>query len=296
MLGRDVFVRAPPPLVGRAVLVCAPPPMVGRAALVRGPPLGGACCVSACPPRWWWLAWVVVVCWVGSGCGFVVCFAGVGAVLLCAPPLLGRAVFLRAPPPWWGVLCRRGWVSVRGVVAGSMLRLFCWFAVVFAAVRPTLSGVGCLWCLPGRGRCCSGAWPPAVGACCVCAWPPALWSVPCWCVDPPLVGRALLVCGPPHDGACCVGAWLPFWWGLQCWCLPAAVMVVGSGCPRLSGGLRLRFCCLIGRGWCCAGGCPPPVGACRGCAWPSPWWGVLCRRVWVSVRGVVAGSMLGLFC
>ena len=257
--------------------------MVGRAVLVRGPSHGGAFCVGAHRPRcwcvvWWCLAWVVVVCWVAVAV-VVVLFASPG-LLLCwcvAPPLFGRAVFVSGPPPWWGVQCQRVRVSVRGVVAGSMPGLFCWFAVVSAAVRPALSGVGCLWCLSGRGWCCAPACPP-----------------------PPLLGRAVFVrapphCGagfvgvcPPHGRACCVGVWPSSWWGVLCWCVAPLVVgravlvpacrrggawfglvVFGLGCRRLLGGLRLRFFCLIGRGWCCAGACPPPpVEACRVCAWP----------------------------
>ena len=109
LLGRALFVPAPPPWWG-VLCWCAPPPwwgvprwlvaplMVGHAVLVRGPTLGGACCVGACPPRWLWVAWVVVVCWVRCGCGCVVCLAWVGAVLVPGPLLLGRAMFLRAPP------------------------------------------------------------------------------------------------------------------------------------------------------------------------------------------------------
>ena len=73
--------------------------MVGRAVLVRGSPLGGACCVAACPPRWWCLAWVVIPCWVGCRCDCVVCLAGVDAVLVRAPPLLVGACRVCACPP-----------------------------------------------------------------------------------------------------------------------------------------------------------------------------------------------------
>ena len=49
-----------------------------------------------------------------------------------------------------------------------MLGLFCWCALVSAAVRPALSGVACLWCFPGRdGRAgllsACGAPPPCPG-------------------------------------------------------------------------------------------------------------------------------------
>ena len=77
-----------------------------------------------------------------------------------------------------------------------------------------------------------------------------------------MVGRAALAGGPPHGRACCARAWPPSWWGVLCWCLPAAVVVrglvvFGLGCRRLLDGLGLLLCCLLGRGWCCAGACPP---------------------------------------
>ena len=171
LVGRAVLVRAPL-MVGRVVSACAPPPrggaccvgvcpppgvgraalasellVVGRAALVLGLPLGRACRVGACPPRSWCVVWGVVICSVGCGHRCVVGLAGVG---VCPLPCWGVQCLCVAPP-WWGVLCRRFRVSVRGVVAGWMPGWFCWFAVVCAAVRPALSGVGCLWCWPGRG-------------------------------------------------------------------------------------------------------------------------------------------------
>ena len=235
-----VCVYPPPPMVGHAVLVCAPPQwwgvlrwfvvplMVGLAVLVRAPPHGWVCCVGACPPRWWFvvwwcLAWVVVLCSVRCGCGCVVCLAGVGAVLVRGAPPVWACPVCACPPPWCGLLCRRVRVSVRGVVAGSMLGLFCWFAVVSAAVRPAMSAVGCLWCLPGRGRCCAGACPfphvlgravfvrspPHRGACSVGVCPPPWRGVLRWFVALLLVGRAVWVRGPPLGGACCVGACPP---------------------------------------------------------------------------------------
>ena len=291
---------------------------MARAALVCGPPHGGACCVGAWPPSWrgvlcWWLpavvvvhglvwwclASVVVVCWVGCGCRCDACLAWVGAVLVRAPPpLFGACRVCAWPPLWWGVLFRRVQVSVGGVGAGLMLSLFCWLAAVSAAVWPALSGVGCLWCLPGGRWCCVGACPlpPLVGACCVCAWPPPWSGVLCWCVPPPwsgvlrsfvaplMVGHAVLVPGSPLGGACCVGACPPRWWCLAC---VVVVCWLGCGCGCVV--------CLAGVGAVLVRA-PPPFGACRVCAWPPPWSGVLCRRVRVSVRRVVAGSLLGLFC
>ena len=266
----------PPPSLG-VLCWCVPPPDRGVCCVACGAPHGGACCVGAWPHSWWgvlcWcpsaavvvcgvvcLAWVVVVCSVGCGCGYVACLAGVGAVLVRAPPPPVEACRVCVwPPPSWGVLCRRVLVSVRGVVASSMLSLFCWFAVVSAAVRPALSGVGCLWCLPGRGWCCAGAClpPPCWSVLCLCVAPPMVGRAVLVCA-PPMVGRAALVCGPPPGGACCVGAWPSSWWGGLCWCLHTAVVVFGLGCCRPLGGLRLRFFCLLGRGWCWAGACPPP--------------------------------------
>ena len=415
-------------MVGRAVSVCAPLPwwgvlrwfvaplVVGPAALVGVPPLSRGCRVGACPPRSWCVVWGVVICSVGCGRGCVVGLAGVGVVLVCVPSPVGACRVCAWRPPWWGVLCRSVRVSVRGVVAGWMPALFCWSAVVSAAVQPALSGVGCLWRRPCRGWCSAGAYSPPC------------WGIPCLCLAPPLVGRAVLVRGPPLAGACCVGGRLLWWWclvwgvvglwlrlccclgrgwccagacpppcwGVSCLCVPpplvgsaaSASWGFGSWCcswldarlvllvrcclpaarPALSGVGYL--CCLPGRGWCCAGACPPPpwlgvlrlvvapiwsgvlcwcmpplllgcavlVPACRGgcvwlrllspvgwvvvvvvllawpglvlcwcvppppvgagrvCAWPPPCWGVLCRRVRVSARGVVAGWMLSLFC
>ena len=74
-------------------------------------------------------------------------------------------------------------------------------------------------------------------------------------------------------------------------------MVGGLGCRHLFGGLWSRLCCWLGRGWCCAGVCPPPLlGRAVFVRAPPPWWGVLCWRVRVSFRGVVAGWMPGWFC
>ena len=242
LLGRAVFVRGPP-LVGSAVSACSgfgswccsrldarlvllvrcclrrrtagvvgcwlsvlfawpgsvlcwfvPPPLLGRAALVCGPPHGGACCVGACPPSCWgvlcWCPpaavvvfglgcrrlldglWLPLCCWPGRGW----CCAGA-----CPPPpLLGRAVFVRgrrlvgrAVSAYWGFglwCCSR--LDARLVL------------LVRCCLRPcTACVVGCL--LPV-----------------VFAWP---GLVLCWCVPPPLFGRAVLVRGPSLGGACCVG-------------------------------------------------------------------------------------------
>ena len=95
--------------------------------------------------------------------------------------------------------------------------------------------------------------------------PPPCWGVPCLCVAPPLVGRAVLVCGPPLAGACCPGGRLLRWW-----CLVWVVVIcrVGGGCGCLVRlvGLVLCWCVpptLLGRvvfvrgpplgGECCVG-------------------------------------------
>ena len=142
----------------------------------------------------------VVGCWLSvlfSWPGFVLCW--------CVPrPLLGRAVFVRGPlhggaccvgmcpPPWWGVL---RWFVAPLMVGRAVL------------VRGT----------PPGGACCVGACPPlwwffwlgfssSVGwvavAVALFAWP---GLVPCWCVAPPLLGRAAFLRGAPLGGACCVG-------------------------------------------------------------------------------------------
>ena len=215
----------------------------------------------------------------------------------CPPPLLGGPVFVPAPSLMGCAVCAcsgfGSWCCSRldarlVLLVRCCLRcrtagdVGCWLSVVFA-----WPGLVLCWCVPPplcSGLLCLFVPHPMVGlAVLVCA--------------PPLVGRAALVCGPRHGRAWSVGAWPPSWCGVLCWCLPAAVVVFGLGCRRLFGGLRLRLCCLLGRGWCCDGACPPPPLLEQLCLCMAPlWWGVLCRRVRVSVRGVVAGSMLGLFC
>ena len=223
--GGACFVGAyPPPMLGRAVLVCGPP-MVRRAVLVRGPPQGGACCADAYLPRWWcvvwWcLAWVVVVCWVAV---VVVLFALPGLVLCwcVAPPLSGRGVFVRGPPHGGaccvGVWPPRGGACCVGLWPPSWCGVLCWCVapiIVGCAVlvpvrrgggvwcggfglgcrRPLGCGCGCVVCLAGVSAVLVRAPPPPIGACWACAWPPPWWGVPCWCVGPLMVGRAVLVC------------------------------------------------------------------------------------------------------
>ena len=284
MVGRVVLVRAPcplwgvlcwcvaPPRVGRAVLACGPS-HGRRAALLRGPPLGGACCAATWPPSWW------------------------GVLCRCVAPLMvGRAVLVpvrRGGGAWCGgvwlglLSCvppgGRHWVRVGGacggVLAGAMRGLFCLSGVVFAALESACSGgcgrrlgcgCGCVDRLARMGSvlvrgpphgwaCCVGACPPPWGgvlcrcvsdprggACCVGACPPPWWGVLCRCVP------------DPRGGACCVGARPPSQWGVPCRCLPAAVVVWGSGCRHLRGGLWLQLWCWLGRGCCCVGACPLP--------------------------------------
>ena len=127
-----------------------------------------------------------------------------------------------------------------------MRGLFCLFGVVFAAILSACShgcgrrldcGCGCVDHLAGPGAVLVRG-PPHGWAYCVVACPPPWWGVLCWCVAPPMVGRAALVCGPPlgwaycvgacppHGGACCVGVCPPpSWWGVLRWCV--APLLVG---------------------------------------------------------------------
>ena len=116
------------------------------------------------------------------------------------------------------------------------------------------------------------AWPGlnSAGAC-----SPPCWGVPCLCVPPPLVGRAVLLRGPPFAGACCVGGRLLRWW-----CLVWVVVIcrVDCGCS-----------CLVGL----AG-----VGAVMVRAPPPPCWGVSCLCVAPPLVGsaVSACSGFGSWC
>ena len=153
---------------GRVLCWCAAPLMVGRTVLVRAPPHGGVCCVGVWPPPWWGvLRWFVVPILVGR------------AVLVRAPLMVGRAVSVCAPPPWWGVL--RWFVAPlvvgRAVSVPARRGRGVWFEV-WSSVRGVVVAVVLL------------AWPGLVL---------------CWCVFPPLLGRAVFVRGPPLGGECCVG-------------------------------------------------------------------------------------------
>ena len=198
------------------VVVCGPPR--GGACCVGVWPLScwgvlrwsAVCCVVWCcvvcgagvwPPSWWGvLRWCVAPLLVGRaalGCGVLCCVALCCLWWCVAPRMLGRAALGCGPPhggaccgcvwppPCWGVLCRCVWVLVHGALAGSMLGLFCWFAVVSATLRPALSGVGCLWCLPGRD-----GWaglPSACGAPPLCPGQDGRAGLPSACGAPPRV-------------------------------------------------------------------------------------------------------------
>ena len=204
----------------------------------------------------WCLAWVVVI------------------YAACRQASLGSG--------WW----RFGGCHARFVLlVRHRLRL-----LSVGVLRWLLSAVGlrlCLCCLPSRGRCCVGAWPPLMlrpivlvcgpphgGACCVGAWPPPWWGVNCRCVHPPMVGRAVLAHGKPHGRACCVVVGPPSWWGVLCWC--EARLMVGRAVlvPARHGA------CV----WC--------GGAGLGLSSVPPG----DRHRWVRVGGVIAGAMQSLFC
>ena len=165
---------------GRVLCWCAAPLMVGRTVLVRAPPYGGACCVGVWPPPCLGvLRWFVVSLLVGR------------AVLVCAPLMVGRSVSVCPspcagaccvvfwPPPWWDVLrwCVAPLPVGRDVSVPARRGRGVWFGVS-SSVRWVVVAVVLL-----------------------------AWSglVLCWCVPPPLLGRAVFVRGPPLGGECCVG-------------------------------------------------------------------------------------------
>ena len=255
-----------------ALLVLAPLP-VGACRACAWPPLGGACCVGAGPPSrrgvlCWWPPAAVVVFGLGSrhllgGLWLrFCCWLGRGwcCAGACPPPLLGSAV---SACSGFGSSCCSGLDARLVFLVRCCLRrcttgiVRCWLSVVFA-----WPGLVLCWCVP----------PPPGGACCVGLWPPSWCRVLCWCLPPLLLGRAVLV------PACRGGS---VWFGLSSPVRWVAVAVVLLAWPVLV------LC------WCV-----PPLPC---CGLPclcvaNSWSGVLCRRVRVSVRGVVAGWMLGLFC
>ena len=237
----------------------------------------------------------------------IVLIAWPGLVLCwCAGPLMvGRVVLVRAPPPG-GVCC----IGVCPPPWSGVLR---WFVAPLMVKRVVLVRG------PPRGGACAHGGACCVGACwprwwCVMWWCLAwvvvvcwvavagvLFAWPalvlCWCVPPPLLGRAVFVRGPPlggaccvgapppHGGACCVGWWPPSWWGVLCWCV--APLLVGRAVlvpARRDGGAWFGGVCL---------GLSPSVGwvavAVVSFAWPGlvlcwcppppPCWGVPCLCV-----------------
>ena len=308
--------------------------MVGRTVLVRAPPHGWACCVGVSPPPWWGvLRWFVAPLLVGRAVLVRAPLMVGRAVSSCAPPAwwgvlrwfvaplpVGRAVSVlarRGRGVWFGVSSsvRRVVIAVvllawPGLGCAGVCPLPCW-GVPCLCLPPPLVGLAVSACSGFGSWCCSrlDARLVLLVRCClrrrtagvVGCWLSVVLASPglvlCWCVLPPLLGRAVLVRGPPLGRACCFGAWSPFslgravlvaaccgggvWFGLSSsvgWVVVAVVLLAWPG---------LVLC------WCVP---PTPVGACRVCAWPPPWWGVRCLRVRVSVRGVVAGWMPGWFC
>ena len=233
-----------------------------------------------------------------SGVGCLWCLPGPGwcSVLVRPPPPVGACRVCAWSPPWWGVLCRRVWVSVRGVVAGSLLGLFCWFAVVFAIVRPALSGIGGLWCLPGPGWCSVLVRaPPPVGACRVCAWSPPWWGralsaclgFGSWCCSRLVARLVLLVCRClRYRTAGIVG----YWWSVvfawpgrtgrpaeRIWCATPLSWPGRTGRPLER--LRCVTPCFFFAGVVALPlvfPCSPPVFLRLHSSWP---WAGVCRRV-----------------
>ena len=158
--GGACCVGAWPPLWWGVMCPCVLPPMVGRAVLARGPPHGRACCVVVGPPSWWGvLCWCVPRLMVGRA---VLLPARRGGCAWCG----GAGLGLSSVPP--GNRARVG-----GVLAGAMRCLFCWFGVVFAALRSAClggccrrsgCGWGCVVCLAGVGALLVRG-PPLGGVC-----------------------------------------------------------------------------------------------------------------------------------
>ena len=190
MLGRAVLVRAPPPcwgvlcwclpppILGRDVLVCAPPPsMPRRAVLARGPPHGRACCLIKGPPLWRRvLCWCLTRLMVGRA---VLVPVRRGGCARCGG--VGHGLSLSVLP-----VVQRRCVWVGGVFAGATPGLFCWFSVVFAALRSS----------PPYGRRVRVAVVRGLVAVVVVlfAWPGLVLR---WCMTSLMVGFAALVSAPP---------------------------------------------------------------------------------------------------
>ena len=225
---------------------CVAPVMVGRAALVCGPPLGGACCVGV---------WCIVLR------GVVLC------VVVCGPPYGGAHCVGVWPPSWWGVLC---WCVAPPMVGragsvcsgfdawcfSSLLGLFCWFVVVSAALRPALSGLGCVLCLPGQDE--QAGLPSACGAPSPLSWPTQtarplerVWcATPCFCFAGVVPLPLVFPCSPP--AFLCSRGSLPCFAVWRCLLLsppsyPTPALRVLSSAPPLPRGVAAP-----------AGGCCPP--------------------------------------
>ena len=157
-----------------------------------------------------------------------------------------------------------------------MIGLFCRFVVVSAAVRPGLSGVGCLWCLPGPdGR---AGLPSACGAPPLCPRRVGRAGLPSACGAPPRVFvlrvsspcRSFSLARPPLARVCPAQG-------------RALVFVAACCCSRttpshLRPPLRLLFLPPPFALWCPvrAGGCAPPPPLPGGLRFAP---GVVLRRV-----------------
>ena len=130
---------------------------------------------------------------------------------------------------WFGLSSPVGWVVVVVVLLAWPGLVLCWcvppppcWGVPCLCVPPPLvgpavsacSGFGS-WCcsrLDARlvllVRCCLRRRTAGVVGCLLPVVFALLGSVLCWCVPPPLLGRAVLVRGPPLGGSCCVGVFL----------------------------------------------------------------------------------------
>ena len=190
---------------------------------------------------------------------------------------------------------RHRWVRAGVVLAGVMRGLFCWFGVVFASFRSACWGgfrrrlgcrCGCAVCLAGVGvvvlrgppswwgLLCWCLAPPILGRAVLLRGPPPRWGVLCRCALPPMVGRAVLAHGPPHGRACCVVVGPPSWWGVLCWCV--APLMVGHAVLVPARRAGCAWCGGAGLGW--SSSVPP-----------ADW------RRWVRVGGVLSGPIRGLF-
>ena len=219
------------------------------AVLVRGPPHGWAYCVGACPPPWW-----SVLCWCVAPPHGGACCVG-----LSSPSWWGVLCWC-VPPSWWGVLCPCVPPPPRGGACCVGLWPPLWWGVLRWCVAPLSVGHAVL--VPARrGR---GVWSGVsssvrwtVVAVVLLAWP---GLVLCWCVPPPLLGRAVFLRGPTL-----VGSAMSACSGFGSWC-----------CSRLDARLVLLVRCCLRRHTAGVVGCWLSVVL----AWPGL---VLC---WCVLRKV----------